>query len=216
MRSNSTGILQSGGTFEPLQAARLYCAPYADADDQIKRHCGRYKYSSTYPSIHHASLAELAAASPLPSLVCAALQSMSRSVQATGTQQSRYAYMMQPLAPDSFPQHVLQHTCESECRRRDGALSARASPFGCPVVADSQRARMKFARNWDIFRGQVIGGAANTEQKLRLLREESAASESNATRHEKHGPYHCCVSQFPRRWIDWALRCAVSRNQRRL
>ncbi len=118
MRSNSTGILQSGGTFEPLQAARLYCAPYADADDQIKRHCGRYKYSSTYPSIHHASLAELAAASPLPSLVCAALQSMSRSVQATGTQQSRYAYMMQPLAPDSFPQHVLQHTCESEC---DGA-----------------------------------------------------------------------------------------------
>lgn len=85
MRSNSTGILQSGGTFEPLQAARLYFAPYADADDHIKRHHSRCKYSNTYPFIHHASLAELAAASPLPSLVCAALQSTSRSVQATDT-----------------------------------------------------------------------------------------------------------------------------------
>jgi hypothetical protein len=62
----------------------------------------------SFKRCHRASFAEVAAASPLLSLVCAALEYASAHDNNEIASKSTLAYMMQPLAPDGLPQHVLQ------------------------------------------------------------------------------------------------------------
>lgn len=50
-------------------------------------------------------------------------------------------------------------------------LMLLVAPFCSPVIADSHRTGMKFARNGNVFRGQIVGSTPNAEQKLRLFRE---------------------------------------------
>ena len=102
------------------------------------------------------------------------------------------------------------HRCSQ--RKKEGAV-----PLRSPVIADSQRPRMKFARNWNVFRSKIIRGTPNTEQQLRLhTLLFDVAFFARKLRRNKNLLCRCCSSQFLMLWSCWVHRCAIAASQRHL